>query len=111
MGPLFCALYLRTLEDPPNKVGQQREQQQHEYASDPDQEVQRHFWRVNLFLIHTLTLTQTLSRGLPTRIHCLRHDQERPLVLFILPCCRFVCTPTGFAGVRQRAKPAAAAVV
>ena len=31
---------------------QQREQQQHEDASDPDQEVQRHFRRVDLFLVH-----------------------------------------------------------
>jgi hypothetical protein len=40
------------LENPPDKVRQQREQQQHKYASDPDQEVQRHFRRVDLFLIH-----------------------------------------------------------
>ena len=45
-------LYLRTLEDPPDKVGQQGEDQQHEYATDPDQEVQRHFRRIDLFLVH-----------------------------------------------------------
>jgi hypothetical protein len=51
-GRFFSRALLTPLEDPPDKVGQQREDQQHEYASDPDQEVQRHFWRIDVFLIH-----------------------------------------------------------
>ena len=49
------------LEDPPQKVRQKREQQQHEYSADPDEEVQGHLWIIDPFLIQWPNAT-TLSR-------------------------------------------------
>ena len=50
MGPFFRER--GGLEDPPDKVRQEREQQQHEYSANPDEEVPRHSGVVDLFLVH-----------------------------------------------------------
>jgi hypothetical protein len=41
------------LEEPPHKVRQQCEQQQHKHPANPYQEVQGHLRRVDFFLVHT----------------------------------------------------------
>lgn len=41
-----------SLEDPPNKVRQKREKQQHEHTAHPDQKVQGHLWIVDFFFVH-----------------------------------------------------------
>lgn len=45
-----------SLEKPPYEVSQKRKEQQHKYAAHPYQEIQRHLGRINLFLVHVLTL-------------------------------------------------------
>jgi len=55
MGPFFLAADQR-LEDPPHKMGQQCEQEQHEYAAHPDEKIPGHFGIVNLFFCPWLKL-------------------------------------------------------
>jgi hypothetical protein len=48
-----AALPDSALEEPPHKVRQQCEQQQHKHPANPYQEVQGHLRRVDFFLVHT----------------------------------------------------------
>jgi hypothetical protein len=61
MGPLFSEL-----QDLPYKMRQKREQQEHEDAAYPDQEVQTHLGIINLFLVHLLTVP--LERSVTHRV-------------------------------------------
>jgi hypothetical protein len=49
------------LENPPYKMGQQGKQGEHEDATHPDQEVQRHPGIVDLFLVHAVTLARAVA--------------------------------------------------
>lgn len=40
------------LEEPPDEVREEREQEQHKHPADPDQEVHRQLRRVDFLLIH-----------------------------------------------------------
>jgi hypothetical protein len=75
------------LKDPPHKVRQQREQQKHEYSAHPDQKVQRHLGRIDIFFVHAKTLAYfpepLLSDTLPSI-----YDQGPPL-LFL--CRNLLC--------------------
>ena len=71
MGPLFsCSVIAVSLEDPPHKMGQQCEEQQHKPPANPDQEVEGQLRGVDLFFVHEPHAT-TLSRRRLSQIHCL----------------------------------------
>ncbi len=59
MGPHFFA-GRKSLENLPNEVRQQREDRQHEYSADPDQEIHCHLGIVDLFFVHVLKLALAL---------------------------------------------------
>jgi hypothetical protein len=44
--------WMKPLEEPPHEVCQQREQQQHEHPTNPNQKIQSHLRRVDLFFVH-----------------------------------------------------------
>ncbi len=44
------------LNNMPDEVRQEGKQQQHEHSSHPDQKIERHFRRVDLLLVHAMTL-------------------------------------------------------
>ena len=49
------------LNNSPDEVREEGKQEQHEHASHPDQKIKRHFRRIDLPLIHAMTL-QTQRR-------------------------------------------------
>src|ERR1700677_3126074 len=55
------------LEEPPHKVRQQCEQQQHKHPANPYQEVQGHLRRVDFFLVHTPNASTHAARSIQSQ--------------------------------------------